>query len=52
MKTAVIPQIRVEPELRAELEVVLKQGETLTVVVSRKLTIYEGEYRLKIDQGV
>jgi hypothetical protein len=30
MKTAVIPQIRVEPELRAELEVVLKQGETLT----------------------
>lgn len=30
MKTAVIPQIRVEPELRAELESVLKQGETLT----------------------
>jgi hypothetical protein len=30
MKTAVIPQIRVEPELRAELEAVLKQGETLT----------------------
>ena len=30
MKTAVIPQIRVEPELRAELEKVLKQGETLT----------------------
>jgi hypothetical protein len=30
MKTAVIPQIRVEPELRAELEAVLQQGETLT----------------------
>jgi hypothetical protein len=30
MKTAVIPQIRVEPELRAELEAVLEQGETLT----------------------
>ncbi len=30
MKSAFIPQIRVEPELRAELESVLKQGETLT----------------------
>jgi hypothetical protein len=30
MKTAVIPQIRVEPELRAELESVLRHGETLT----------------------
>ena len=30
MKSAVIPQIRVEPELRAELESVLLQGETLT----------------------
>lgn len=30
MQTAVIPQIRVEPALRAELESVLKQGETLT----------------------
>lgn len=33
MKSAVIPQIRVEPELRAELESVLKQGETLTSFV-------------------
>jgi hypothetical protein len=33
MKTAVIPQIRVEPELRAELESVLKQGETLSQFV-------------------
>jgi hypothetical protein len=30
MKSAVIPQIRVEPELRAELESVLREGETLT----------------------
>ena len=30
MKTAVIPQIRVEAELRAEFEAVLKQSETLT----------------------
>lgn len=30
MKSAVIPQIRVDPELRADLESVLRQGETLT----------------------
>ena len=30
MKTAVIPQVRVEPELRAELDSVLLPGETLT----------------------
>lgn len=33
MKTAVIPQIRVEPEVRAELEAVLQPGETLTEFV-------------------
>lgn len=33
MKTAVIPQIRVEPELRAELESVLRKGETLSEFV-------------------
>jgi hypothetical protein len=33
MRSAVIPQIRVEPELRADLESVLKQGETLTEFV-------------------
>ena len=33
MKSAVIPQIRVEPELRADLESVLKQGETLSEFV-------------------
>jgi hypothetical protein len=30
MKSAVIPAISVEPELRAELEAVLRQDETLT----------------------
>lgn len=30
MKTAVIPQVRVEPALRAELDAVLLPGETLT----------------------
>ena len=33
MKTAVIPQIRVEPQVRAELEAVLEQGETLSEFV-------------------
>jgi hypothetical protein len=33
MKSAVIPQVRVEPELRAELEAVLKDGETLSEFV-------------------
>ncbi|MBX3644893.1 MAG: hypothetical protein KF720_17685 [Rubrivivax sp.] len=33
MKSAVIPQVRVEPELRAELESVLREGETLTSFV-------------------
>lgn len=33
MKSAVIPQIRVEPELREELESVLKEGETLSQFV-------------------
>lgn len=33
MKSAVIPQIRVEQELRTELESVLRQGETLTEFV-------------------
>ncbi|MEY4764914.1 MAG: hypothetical protein RI907_1587 [Pseudomonadota bacterium] len=33
MKTAVIPQVRVEPELRANLDAVLLPGETLTEFV-------------------
>ena len=30
MKTAVIPQVRVEPELRAQLDAVLTENETLS----------------------
>ena len=33
MKSATIPQIRVEPDLRAQLEAVLQQGETLSEFV-------------------
>ena len=33
MKSAIIPQVRVEPELRAELEAVLRQGESLSEFV-------------------
>lgn len=33
MKTAVIPQVRIEPELRAELESALRPGETLSEFV-------------------
>ena len=33
MKTAIIPQVRVEPELRADLESVLRHGETLSEFV-------------------
>jgi len=30
MKTAILPQIRVEPQLRAEVEAVLREGESLS----------------------
>jgi hypothetical protein len=33
MKSAVIPQVRVEPQLRAELEASLRDGETLSEFV-------------------
>ena len=33
MKSSVIPQVRVEPELRAELEALLQEGETLSEFV-------------------
>jgi len=33
MKTAIIPQVRVEPELRSDLESVLRKGETLSEFV-------------------
>ena len=30
MKTAILPQVRIEPQLRADLEEVLHEGETLS----------------------
>ncbi len=30
MKTAILPQVRVDPQLRADLEAVLREGETLS----------------------
>ena len=33
MKTAILPQVRVEPQLRADLESVLREGETLSEFV-------------------
>jgi hypothetical protein len=33
MKTATIPSVRVEPELRAEVESLLSEGETLSQFV-------------------
>jgi hypothetical protein len=33
MKTAILPQVRVQPELRADLEAVLRKGETLSEFV-------------------
>ncbi|GAA0757234.1 hypothetical protein LRH25_18310 [Ideonella azotifigens] len=33
MKTSILPQVRVEPQLRADLESVLREGETLSEFV-------------------
>lgn len=33
MKTAIIPQVRIEPRLRADLDAVLREGETLSEFV-------------------
>lgn len=33
MRTALLPQVRVEPQLRADLEAVLREGETLSEFV-------------------
>jgi predicted transcriptional regulator len=33
MKTAILAQVRVEPQLRADLETVLREGETLSEVL-------------------
>jgi hypothetical protein len=42
MKTAILPQVRVEPQLRADLEAVLREGETLS-------DFLEASHRLRMD---
>lgn len=37
MKSAVIPQVRVEPELRAQLEAALREGETLSEFIESSM---------------
>jgi len=49
MKTAVIPQIRVDPELRADLDSVLVPGETLTDFVEASVRSAIEFRRVKTD---
>ncbi|MBK1615312.1 hypothetical protein CKO44_17770 [Rubrivivax gelatinosus] len=45
MKSAILPQVRVEPQLRSDLESVLREGETLSEFV--EATVRSAvEYRL------
>lgn len=44
MKSAVLPQVRVEPEWRTELEAVLRQGEALSEFVETSVR-YAVEFR-------
>ncbi|MFN7724664.1 MAG: YlcI/YnfO family protein [Rubrivivax sp.] len=49
MKTAVIPQVRVEPALRAELDAVLLPGETLTGFVEASVRRAVEQRRAQTD---
>ena len=49
MKTAVIPQVRVEPKLRADLDSVLLPGETLTDFVEASVRTAVEFRRVQID---
>lgn len=49
MKTAVIPQVRVEPELRADLDSVLLPGETLTEFVESSVRRAVEHRRVQTD---
>jgi len=49
MKTAVIPQVRVEPELRADLDSVLLPGETLTQFVEASVRRAVEHRRVQAD---
>ena len=43
MKTAILPQVRIEPQLRADVESVLREGETLSEFL-------EGTVRKAVEQ--
>ena len=49
MKTAVIPQVRVDPELRAHLDSVLLPGETLTDFVEASVRRAVEFHRVQTD---
>jgi len=49
MKTAVIPQVRVEPELRAEIDSVLMPGETLAEFIESSLRRAIGSRRAQTN---
>jgi hypothetical protein len=49
MKTAVIPQVRVEPELRADLDAALLPGETLSEFVEASVRRAVEHRRVQAD---
>jgi hypothetical protein len=49
MKSAVLPQVRIEPALRAELESVLSAGETLSSFVESSVRKAVEYRRVQID---
>ena len=57
MKTAILPQVRVEPQLRADLESVLHEGESLSEFLEstvRKAVEYrrmQAEFHARADEA-
>jgi hypothetical protein len=57
MKTAILPQVRVEPQLRADLESVLREGESLSEFLEstvRKAVEYrrmQAEFHARADKA-
>lgn len=49
MKSAVIPQVRVAPELRAELQAVLQEGESLSGFVEAAVRSAVAFRRVQVD---
>lgn len=49
MKTAIIPQVRVEAQLRADLEAVLREGETLSEFLEATVRQAVEYRRMKVE---